>query len=148
MSFERIVVATDFSEPAQCAVDLAIEMAHKFNAGLTLVHCWEAPSYSYGGGLYASVDAITPIEQAASRCLEEALTELKTRVPEATSMLRSGQAWEEILLAAAEAHADLIVVGTHGRRGLTRALLGSVAERVVRMAQLPVLTVHGARKPK
>jgi nucleotide-binding universal stress UspA family protein len=146
MSFKRIVVATDFSESAQCAVNLAIELSQKFNAGLTLVHCWEAPTYAYGGGLYASVDVITPIERAASRCLEEALIELKTCVPEAASMLRSGPAWEEILLAAAEAHADLIVVGTHGRRGLTRALLGSVAERVVRMAQLPVLTVHGAPK--
>ena len=146
MSFKRILVATDFSESAQCAVNLALEMSQKFEAGLILVHCWEAPSYSYGGGLYASVDVITPIEHAASRCLEHALAELNTRAPAATSMLRAGAAWEEILLTAAEVHADLIVVGTHGRRGLSRALLGSVAERVVRMAQLPVLTVHGARK--
>jgi nucleotide-binding universal stress UspA family protein len=147
MSFKRIVVATDFSDCAECAVSLAVEMSQKFNAALTLVHCWEAPTYSYGGALYASVDTITPIERAASRCLEEALTAVKARVPEATSMLRSGSAWEEILLAAAETHADLIVVGTHGRQGLTRALLGSVAERVVRMAKLPVLSVHGTLKP-
>ena len=142
MSFERILVATDFSECAQCAIDLALDMAHKFDARLVLVHCWEAPSYAYGGGLYASVDAITPIERAANRCLEQALDELKLSAPDATSLLRSGVAWEEILLAAAESRADLIVLGTHGRRGLSRALLGSVAERVVRMARLPVLTVH------
>jgi nucleotide-binding universal stress UspA family protein len=148
MSFKCIIVATDFSESAQCAVDLAIEMAQKFEASLTLVHCWEAPSYVYGGGLYVSADFVTPIERAANRCLEEALTELKKRVPGATSVLRSGGAWEEILVAAAEAHAELIVVGTHGRRGLNRALLGSVAEKVVRMAKLPVLTVHGTEESR
>jgi nucleotide-binding universal stress UspA family protein len=70
------------------------------------------------------------------------LVELKKRFPEATSVLRSGTAWEEILLAASESKTDLIVLGTHGRRGLGRLLLGSVAEKVVRMARLPVLTVH------
>jgi nucleotide-binding universal stress UspA family protein len=142
MTVTHILVATDFSESAGCALDMAVELAHKFDATLTLAHCWEAPSYSYGGALYVSVDSITPIERAANRCLEEALVELKKRMPEATSVLRSGRAWEEILLAAAESKADLIVLGTHGRRGLGRLLLGSVAEKVVRMARLPVLTVH------
>ncbi len=54
--------------------------------------------------------------------------------------------WEEVLNAAKELNADLIVMGTHGRRGLERALLGSVAEKVVRMARIPVLTVHALEK--
>jgi nucleotide-binding universal stress UspA family protein len=148
MTFGHILVATDFTESAQCAVDLAVEMCHKFAADLTLVHCWEAPSYSYGGGLYVPVDLITPIEKGASRALEEALTELKKRIPGAKSVLRSGSAWEEILVTATAIQADLIVVGTHGRRGLNRALLGSVAEKVVRMAEMPVLTVHGPHAAK
>jgi nucleotide-binding universal stress UspA family protein len=143
MVFGHILIATDFTESARCALDLAVEMSRKFEADLTLVHCWEAPSYAYGGGLYVPVDLITPIERAANRALEEALTELRKRIPGAKSVLRSGAAWEEILLAAAAIQADLIVVGTHGRRGLNRALLGSVAEKVVRMASMPVLTVHG-----
>jgi nucleotide-binding universal stress UspA family protein len=143
MIFGHILVATDFTESAQRALDLAVEVARKFEAELTLVHCWEAPSYAYGGGLYVPVDLVTPIELGASRALEEALIELKKRVPEARSVLRSGTAWEEILVAAEQIHADLIIVGTHGRRGLNRALLGSVAEKVVRMAKVPVLTVHG-----
>jgi len=147
MTFGHILVATDFSESAQRALDLAVEMARKFATDLTLVHCWEPPSYSYGGGLYVPVDLITPIEKGANRALDEALAELKKRVPAAKSMLRSGSAWEEILLAAREIHADLIVVGTHGRRGLNRMLLGSVAEKVVRMAEIPVLSVHGALEP-
>jgi nucleotide-binding universal stress UspA family protein len=146
MIFGHVLIATDFTESAQCALDLAVAMAHKFEADLTLVHCWEAPSYAYGGGLYVPVDLITPIERGASRALEDALTELKKRVPKAKSVLRSGTAWEEILVAAAAIQADLIVVGTHGRRGLNRALLGSVAEKVVRMAEVPVLTVHGPRE--
>jgi nucleotide-binding universal stress UspA family protein len=148
MTFGHILVATDFTESAQCALDLAVEMCRKFSADLTLVHCWEAPSYSYGGGLYVPVDLITPIEKGASRALEEALTELKKRIPGAKSVLRTGSAWEEILVAAAAIQADLIVVGTHGRRGLNRALLGSVAEKVVRMAEMPVLTVHAPHAAK
>jgi nucleotide-binding universal stress UspA family protein len=154
MTVKHILVATDFGESARSALDMAVELAHKFGAALTLAHCWETPSYSYGGALYVSVDTITPIERAANRCLEEALLELKKSFPEATGVLRSGTAWEEILVAATESKADLIVIGTHGRRGLGRLLLGSVAEKVVRMAQLPVLTVHApalatdAQKPR
>jgi len=148
MSFGQILVATDFGDSARCALDLAVEMSRKFEAQLTLVHCWEAPTYSYGGGLYVPVDLVTPIEKAATLALEEALSELKKRVPSAKSVLRSGGAWEEILVAAREIRADLIVVGTHGRRGLNRALLGSVAEKIVRMAEVPVLTVHASRESK
>jgi nucleotide-binding universal stress UspA family protein len=143
MSFGHILVASDFSDSAQRALDLALEMARKFEAHLTLVHCWEAPSYSYGGGLYVPVDLITPIEEGANRALEAALAELRKRFPTAKGMLRSGSAWEEIIAAASEVHADLIVLGTHGRRGLNRMLLGSVAEKVVRMAEVPVLTARG-----
>ena len=145
MAFKQIVVATDFSEPADRALDLAVELALKFESELTLVHSWEAPSYSYGDGLYFPADVVAPIEHAAVAHLEKALTELKLRVPGAKSMLRGGPAWQEVLAAATQLHANLIVVGTHGRRGLTRALLGSVAEKIVRMADIPVLTAHGTR---
>ena len=70
------------------------------------------------------------------------------RVPKARSLLRAGPAWKEILSAAAELHADLIVVGTHGRRGLNRISLDSTAEKVVRMAEVPVLTADGASEPQ
>ena len=148
MTFKHILVATDFGEPAQRALDLAVELARTFDARLTLVHSWEAPSYSYGGALYLPVDLITPIEQAARKHLEGALTELQQRVPNAKSVLRAGAAWQEVLAAASEVQADLIVLGTHGRRGLNRALLGSVAEKVVRMAEVPVLTVHDKGEKK
>jgi nucleotide-binding universal stress UspA family protein len=59
-------------------------------------------------------------------------------------VLRRGAAWSEINAAVKDTGADLVVMGTHGRRGVARALLGSVAEKVVRSASCPVLTVHGA----
>jgi len=145
MTFERILVATDFSDSSRQALELALQIAEKFNSELTLVHSWEAPSYSYGGGLYLPVDLAAPIERAAVARLEEAAAELKQRLPRAKSLLRSGIAWEEVLGAATQVNADLIVMGTHGRHGLERALLGSVAEKVVRMARMPVLTVHGTK---
>lgn len=148
MPFKHLIIATDFSESSQHALDLAVELAQRFEAELTLVHSWEAPSYSYGGGLYLPVDLVTPIEQAAVAQLNIALTDLRVRLPRAQSMLRAGLAWEEVLAAATQAHADLIVLGTHGRRGLNRALLGSVAEKVVRLSRVPVLTVHGSPAAK
>jgi len=144
MPFERILVATDFSDSSQQALELALRLAEKFDSELTLVHTWEAPNYSYAAGLYLPVDVVAPIERAAAARLEEAVTQLKLRFPAAKSLLRAGVAWEEVLGAATQIKADLIVMGTHGRRGLERALIGSVAEKVVRMARVPVLTTHGA----
>ena len=112
------------------------------------MHTWEAPSYAYSSGLYVTVDMVTPIAEAANTHLERAFAELKRRVPSAKCMLRTGPAWEEILAAATQVHADLIVLGTHGRRGVSRALLGSVAERVVRLAEVPVLIAHGSHANK
>ncbi|HKO51421.1 MAG TPA: universal stress protein [Polyangiaceae bacterium] len=146
MSFERILVATDFGDSSQRALDFALEIAEKFGSELTLVHSWETPNYSYAAGLYLPVDVSAQIERAAVERLNEALTQLKQRFPAAKAVLRAGVPWEEVLNAAREVKADLIVLGTHGRRGLERALLGSVAEKVVRMARVPVLTVHGAEE--
>jgi len=143
MSFQRILVATDFSDSSRQALELALGIAQKFGAELTLMHSWEAPNYSYAAGLYLPVDVVAPIEHAAVARLEEATAELRLRFPEAKSVLRSGVPWEEVLGAATDTKADLIVMGTHGRRGLERALLGSVAEKVVRVARVPVLTVRG-----
>lgn len=140
--FKQIVVATDFSEVSQHALELAVDIASRFNAQLTLVHSWEAPAFAYGGGITIPIDWVTPIQQAAEARLEQTLQELRLRLPTATASFRCGLAWEEILAAASEVGADLLVLGTHGRRGLSRALLGSVAEKVVRLASVPVLTVH------
>ena len=144
MSFERILVATDFGDSSEQALDLAVRVAQKFGSELTLVHIWEVPQYSYAAGLYVSVDLVGPIERAAVASLEAATAKLRQRFPGAKSQLRAGVPWQELLASATQTKADLIVMGTHGRRGLERALLGSVAEKVVRMSPIPVLTVRGA----
>ena len=64
------------------------------------------------------------------------------------AILRDGVAWEEVNAVAKEIDANLIVIGTHGRRGLARALLGSVAENVIRTSTIPVLVIHGPRDDK
>jgi len=148
MTFQQILVASDFSDSAQQALSLAISIAENFGSELTLVHSWEAPDYSYAAGLYLPMDVIAPIERAAVARLEEAMTQLRPRFPSAKSMLRSGIAWEQVIDAATAVKADLIVMGTHGRRGFERALLGSVAEKVVRMSRIPVLTVHAGGAPR
>jgi nucleotide-binding universal stress UspA family protein len=145
MTFERILVATDFSECAEHAVSIAAELALQFDSELTLVTSWEIPPASYGATLYFPGDIATPIHDASQKALDHAGDALKKQVPRAKTMLREGEAWQEILSGAEAVHADLIIVGTHGRRGLGRAFLGSVAERVVRMSRVPVLSVHTAQ---
>ena len=143
-TFKSILVPTDFSNHASHALQIAVGLVRDFGASITLLHVWEIPAYTYSEFAYAPVDLLTPVETAARLQLDDALAELRKQVPGATSILGRGYPAEEILLASAQAGADLIVMGTHGRRGLSHLLLGSVAERVVRTSSIPVLT---ARSP-
>jgi nucleotide-binding universal stress UspA family protein len=140
--FKHILVPTDFGEPSQQALDTAIDLAKRFDASLTIVHCQEIPVYAYGAVPFVTADVLGPIQEAARAQLELTLADVKTRVPGATGLLRHGVAWAEILGAVDETHADLVVMGTRGRRGVAHALLGSVAEKVVRTSPVPVLTVR------
>ncbi len=137
---ERIVVATDFSACSREAVTLAVELALRFNASLTLVHVWEIPPSA--GLEYAASDYVSELVDASQAQLDRELQNVKAILPTAEAELRSGIAAEGIIEAAKARRADLIVVGSHGRTGLKRALLGSVAEKVVRWSTLPVLTVR------
>jgi nucleotide-binding universal stress UspA family protein len=85
------------------------------------------------------------ISDKAQQMLDEAVNSRRKRCPAISGILLNGAAWDEIGRVAVEQNADLIVMGTHGRRGLPRAILGSVAERVIRTSTVPVLTVHGPR---
>jgi len=141
--FKHILVATDFGESSEQAVLLAVDLAQQFGAALTLIHVYEVPDYVYfNGSLPAVTQWIAPIRAAATTQLEETLKKVRGRIPAATSLLRQGRPADEIVKAIGETHADIVVVGTHGRRGLNHVLLGSVAERVVRTAPAPVLTVR------
>ena len=94
--------------------------------------------------VFSAVDLLTSVEEAAKQQFEAALVALRKQRPGATGILRNGVPWQEILAAIDETHADLVVMGTHGRRGIAHALLGSVAEKTVRMSTVPVLTIRAA----
>jgi nucleotide-binding universal stress UspA family protein len=136
--FRRILVPTDFEGPASRALEVAIELAREHDASLTLVHVWTIPPV-YTEGFAWPVEGL---EEAARKALDADLARVRQRLPGARAVLACGAAWEEILAAAKHNDADLIVMGTHGRRGLPRLWLGSVAERVVRTSPIPVLTVR------
>jgi nucleotide-binding universal stress UspA family protein len=143
-TFKHILVPLDWGEPSRRALELAIELVQTFGAELSVVHVYEIPAYAYGGMPPVAADLVTPIERAARKELDQEIAAIRRRVPDAHAVLRSGGAWREILAAIEETHADLVVMGTHGRRGVPRFLLGSVAEKVVRMSPIPVLTVRAA----
>jgi nucleotide-binding universal stress UspA family protein len=144
-TIQRIVVATDFSDLADTVVDQALDLAKQLGASITLVHSYEIPIYGFPDGvLVAPAETAARISTAAQSSLENLAGRHAPRGVPITTVLRMGAAWDEINAVAAETKADLIVVGTHGRRGLARALLGSTAERVIRTATLPVYVVHAA----
>jgi len=140
-TFKHILVPTDFHAASAAALNLAVSMAQTFDAKVTLLHVWELPIYPYMDFMLNS-SMITRVEDAATNGLAEALDALQKKLPTAQSKLKTGLPWEGVLEAIKELNADLVVMGTHGRRGLSRLTLGSVAERVVRLASVPVLTVH------
>jgi nucleotide-binding universal stress UspA family protein len=139
--FQRVVVATDFSEASARAIDLAVAMAREPGVELHVLHVCEIPVYADWA---PSVDLITPLTATAEERLDQLLSSLRASSPGAKGLLKVGVAWEQILAAAAEVRADLVVLGTHGRRGVAHAVMGSVAERVVRLSEIPVLTVRSS----
>ncbi|HET8578057.1 MAG TPA: universal stress protein [Methylomirabilota bacterium] len=142
--FYRIIVPTDFSVCAEEAWALARRLASAFDAELVLTHVLvEAPLFREGP---FTMDKTRQVFEAARRWATETLegwaatargAGLRVRV-----VVRTGIPHEEIRTLATDEKADLIVIGTHGRGGINRALLGSVADRVVRQAPCPVLTVR------
>lgn len=135
---KHIVVAIDFGEPAQAALSLATELAQKLGASLTLLHVYGVPT------VYYPDNVSWPLEQlgeAAQASLDAAVAKTRERLPHAEGKVEVGDPRERILAFATESGADLLVIGTHGRRGLAHLVLGSVAERLVRMSPVPVLTV-------
>lgn len=136
-AFERVLVATDFSDPAYRALERAIDLARRYEARLHVVHVWETPTLVGPGAEW-----MASIEADARARLDELVAGLRAGKLEVGATLAQGAPWERILAVAEAERADLLVIGTHGRTGLRRALIGSVAERVVRHASAPVLTVH------
>src|ERR1700687_4881299 len=141
-TIRRILTATDFTPPSERAVELATELATTFNASLTIVHVFECPPALYTIAALKSADLVEPVLEEVKFRLSQMLGSICRHIAEASAKIRQDIPHEEILAAARESEADLIVMGTHGRTGLAHAVLGSVAEKVVRLSPVPVLTVQ------
>ncbi len=142
--WKKVLCPIDFSEPARAAMKVAVEVSRQFDSELTLFHSYELPGYTLPEG---SVVASPKMLQDLANQAEAHLAEWQ-RIAEGMGASRVATAQGigapavEIAELAREGQYDLIVVGTHGRTGIRHALLGSVAERVVRRAGCPVLTIH------
>jgi len=139
----RIVCPTDFSPTAHHACDYAAEIAQSFAAELILLHV--IPELSYPTRSFGMAVAYPHLrEELHKRATEELEVERKRLDPKTktTTELRDGVSHEQILDCAKARAADLIVMGTHGHTGLAHMMLGSTAERVVRMSACPVMTVR------
>ena len=140
MNFKKIIFATDFSAASTSALAYAAALARDSGAILVITHIEELPvSYPGGEMVFIQPDYPNPVLK----------TMLEAVVPKDPAVryehqLRMGAAADEIVRMAQEMDADLIVIGTHGRTGLRRILMGSVAEGVMRRATCPVLTIRAA----
>jgi nucleotide-binding universal stress UspA family protein len=139
----KILVATDFGELAEAVCNVGLELARRFQVPLVVMHTYApmAPNYS-GAPLLPPAQYREIVENAARATLEQEAARLRGKGVDISTVLQVGVPAEEVLRTANALDVGLIVMGTHGRHGLPRALLGSVAEKVVRMSPIPVLTLH------
>jgi nucleotide-binding universal stress UspA family protein len=152
---DRIIAATDFSSCSRDAVEYAVFLGETFGASVDILHViWEPPTYV---GAEVMVDISGQNRQSLGRFAynqaEREMAALLSTVREGHDVklaprLEFGDPTTTILRIAAEAEYDLVVMGTHGRTGISHLLMGSVAEKVVRRASCPVLTVHGSQHPR
>jgi nucleotide-binding universal stress UspA family protein/predicted phosphoribosyltransferase len=136
-AIQHVLVATDFSPASDRALDTAAEVAMRFGSKLTILHVSAPIPFE------PTVPPETNLQPALRSLLAKTVASVKATYPSAEAVVREGDPDREIVRAAEELGADLLVLGTHARKGLAHAMLGSVAEYVVRASHVPVLTVHG-----
>ncbi len=143
--WKRICCPIDFSDASRAAMEVAADLARRTGGTLVLLHAYPIPGYTFpDGSVVASPKMMQDLADQAEKHLEEwrAQAEKLVGAPRVTAQKAIGEPAAEIVSFARSAGVDLVVVGTHGRTGLEHALMGSVAERVVRRAHCPVLTVR------
>ena len=145
--FSKILHATDYSKASAGALDEAVALAKQNRAELLLLHVIE-PVTPYvagedmaGAELYMKLEETT--KQEAETSMKKLMEKLRKLKVNAKSLLLRGTAHEQIVRSAKSRRANLIVIGTHGRTGLSKLLMGSVANQVISTAHCPVLTVRG-----
>ncbi len=142
--WKRICCPIDFSDASRAAMGVAADLARRFGGSLTLLHAYPVPGFTFpDGSVVASARMLQELADQAAKHLGEWRREAEgLGAPAVTATTAIGDPAMEIVGYAKEHAIDLLVLGTHGRTGLEHALMGSVAERVVRRARCPVLTIH------
>jgi nucleotide-binding universal stress UspA family protein len=153
MKLSRILVPTDLSPASLSGLDYAVELARPFNAEVVLLYVVEPIVYATPTDLYGATADLGSVLQEQERSGRAQLKKIQERygkkVPKLRALQQTGTPYVAITNAAKKLKADLIVMSTHGRTGLSHLFLGSVAEKIVRTATCPVLTVRaGARRAK
>jgi nucleotide-binding universal stress UspA family protein len=146
--WKRICCPIDFSDASRAAMEVAADLARRFGAELVLLHAYPVPGYTFpDGSVMASPKMMQELAEQAERHLEEwrAAAERLVGAPRVSAEKAIGEPAAEIVSFAKARAVDLVAMGTHGRTGLEHALMGSIAERVVRRAHCPVLTVRPTR---
>lgn len=142
--FEKILLPVDFSDYSEVACDYAITLAKTFHSTLQVLHVINEPVDLRGFYVpHLSFEQLeTEIETGASKMLDTFCQEHLKDFGTFETLVVTGVPYEEIIRAATEKESSLIVIGTHGRTGLDHLIFGSTAERVVRSAPCPVMTIR------
>jgi nucleotide-binding universal stress UspA family protein len=148
MQIRTILFPTDFSNGARAAMDHAVSLARDYKAKLILLYVIQDISIAewYIPSSLSVTDLIEDMQKSAWKEMDKWAAEVSLKVEEVEKLVIRGVPFVEIIRAAKEKDADLIVIGTHGRTGIDHMLFGSTAEKVVRKAPCPVLTVRIAGK--
>jgi nucleotide-binding universal stress UspA family protein len=143
MSIRKILVPVDFSEDSRRALDEAIGLAKVFGAGIHLLHCYplDLSGAARAYGVTTPESYVEKLHDAAVELLSSWRSKVRAEKIDAEQTVSAHPPVSAIAALADEIGADLIVMGTRGRSGMKHLLLGSVAERTIRTARCPVLTV-------
>ena len=146
---KNIIVPTDFSKLSITALEYAKEMAEKMDAKIHLVYVLEKtpPFLAMSSFNVSEEEVMKSMEEQAQKQLKEIVCDVvEDSSIIITEILRKGVDYEEIIKYSKEINSDMIVIATHGRTGILHNLLGSVAEKVIRYAQCPVLVISPEEK--
>jgi nucleotide-binding universal stress UspA family protein len=143
IEIKKILIPTDFSEYSQFALKYAKALAESFKARLYLMHVCEHAITGAGTEAYhfSVPEFLADVEKAEKEALEKIVCEIRSAGIDAQSVFTTGRAYIDIVAKARELDVDLITLATHGRQGLSHFVFGSTAEKIVRLAPCPVLTV-------
>jgi len=149
MLFKRILCPVDFSEPSRAALKTAATLANDCGAELVVAHAWESPFHSEYSEVILRDELLAPVLKKQEEALAAWRNEAEgLGVRSVRTKMLFGVPWNAIVKeSCADPAYDVIVIGTHGRTGIKHVLLGSVAERVARHAECPVLLVRPEKIP-